>query len=117
MTMVALVTCLAAMPVPAAAKPSPPPIRVATYNVCKTTCGVGQFSWQNRQAAVIRNILSADPDVLALQEVDNSADWIASRLARHGYALVQACATTASTVSRAPRTPACTSRRAAWNLS
>lgn len=89
MTLVALVTCLTAIPVPAVAKPSPPPIRVATYNVCKTTCGVGQFSWQNRQAAVIRNILSADPDVLALQEVDNSADWIASRLARHGYALVQ----------------------------
>lgn len=72
---------------PTQAKPEPP-LRFATYNVCKTSCGVGRFSWSNRDDAIIRNIASAKPDILALQEVDNSYEWIAGELERHGYALV-----------------------------
>lgn len=81
--------CLAAVWLPAAAK-QPPPLRFATYNVCKTSCGTGEFAWQHRRHAVIRNILSAAPDVLALQEVDNSYRWIRRQLAPHGYAMVEA---------------------------
>jgi endonuclease/exonuclease/phosphatase family metal-dependent hydrolase len=80
--------CLAALPNPASAKPEPP-LRFATYNVCKTSCGVGQFAWDQRKDAVIRNILSAQPDVLALQEVDNSHYWITGQLEKHGYAMVE----------------------------
>jgi endonuclease/exonuclease/phosphatase family metal-dependent hydrolase len=73
---------------PAVAKQDPP-LRFATYNVCKTSCGTGEFAWDKRKDAVIRNILSAKPDVLALQEVDNSYYWIDQRLQKHGYAMVE----------------------------
>jgi endonuclease/exonuclease/phosphatase family metal-dependent hydrolase len=87
--LVVLAAGAVAVPLPAAAKPEPP-LRFATYNVCKTSCGTGEFAWQKRRHAVIRTIRSAAPDVLALQEVDNSYRWITRRLAGHGYAMVQA---------------------------
>lgn len=79
----------AASPTPAAAAAARSPVlRFATYNVCKTTCGTGKFAWSRRSQAVLRNILSAKPDVLALQEVDKSYAWMDEQLGRHGYARV-----------------------------
>ncbi|MFN8184844.1 MAG: endonuclease/exonuclease/phosphatase family protein [Candidatus Nanopelagicales bacterium] len=67
------------------AKPEPV-LTFATYNVCKTSCGTGRFAWDRRKAATVRNILSARPDVLALQEADNSYWFYATELGKHGYA-------------------------------
>jgi endonuclease/exonuclease/phosphatase family metal-dependent hydrolase len=66
-----------------------PVVTFATYNVCKTTCGTGRFAWENRKEATVRTILSAKPDILALQEADNSYPFFEDRLGRHGYARVE----------------------------
>lgn len=69
------------------AKPEPV-LTFATYNVCKTSCGTGQFEWDRRKAATVRTILSARPDVLALQEADNSYWFYEEELGKQGYARV-----------------------------
>lgn len=78
------VACLLLPVSPAAAKPDPV-VRFATYNICKTSCGTGRFSWPHRRDAVVRTILSARPDVLALQEADNSYAWVEAQLRSRGY--------------------------------
>jgi endonuclease/exonuclease/phosphatase family metal-dependent hydrolase len=62
-----------------------PVLTFATYNVCKTSCGSGQFTWDRRKNATVRTILSARPDVLGLQEADNSFRFYKQKLKKHGY--------------------------------
>lgn len=76
----------AALALPAKADPV---VTVATYNVCKTSCGTGRFAWDRRKSATVRTIVSARPDVLALQEADNSYPYYEQQLRRHGYARVE----------------------------
>lgn len=63
-----------------------PVITVATYNVCKRTCGSGRYDWHHRRAAVVRNIAASGADVVAVQEAAGTVRQIARRLP--GYALV-----------------------------
>lgn len=66
------VALVALLPAPASAAKRTttdgPTLRVATYNVCKSTCKGGKWSWSNRRGKVA-NILSAlNADVIATQE-------------------------------------------------
>jgi len=71
----------------AVADTSGPEITVATYNVCKKTCGGGRFAWQHRRHAVVRNIAASGAQVVAVQEAAGTVRWLARRLGRHGYVL------------------------------
>jgi endonuclease/exonuclease/phosphatase family metal-dependent hydrolase len=82
-----MIEILAATALLLPAKPDPA-LTFATYNVCKTSCGTGEFAWDRRKAATVRTILSARPDVLALQEADNSYWFFEDELGKHGYARV-----------------------------
>lgn len=64
---------------------SNPTVSVATFNVCAIAPQCGP--WKPREKAIVRQILAADADVVALQEVTRRADDLARRLRRHGYAL------------------------------
>lgn len=87
MRLLAAIVVLGLAAAPAQAAPKPKPLRFATYNVCKTSCGTGRFAWDKRKDALVRSIVAARPDVLALQETDNSYEWFAAQLAPHGYAM------------------------------
>jgi endonuclease/exonuclease/phosphatase family metal-dependent hydrolase len=83
-----------AAPAPTRSTPADGAIRVATYNICKTTCGRGRFGWANRRVAMVNAIRSADPDVLALQEAntqrwggERQIDDVRQRLAVLGYTI------------------------------
>ncbi len=54
------------------------PVRVGTYNICKSTCGTGRHSWGKRRKALVKEVRWADPDVLAVQEA-NTAKWHGTR--------------------------------------
>lgn len=74
-----LITALAGAPAPALGvvtteDSAAAPVRVATFNICKTTCGKGQFTWENRRQALVRTIAEAQPDVLEVQEA-NTKLW------------------------------------------
>lgn len=45
-----------------------PALRVATYNVCKTTCKGGKWSWANRRGNVANILAALNADVIATQE-------------------------------------------------
>lgn len=67
-------------------------IPVATYNVCKVNCQGGRFTWDRRRNAVVRNIVAADPAVVAVQEAPTlpwrgTTQWadLTALLARQGY--------------------------------
>lgn len=67
-------------------------VPVATYNVCKVNCQGGKFSWNRRREAVVRNIVAADPAVIAVQEAPTlpwrrTTQWadLTALLARQGY--------------------------------
>lgn len=62
----------------AAAEARAHPVRVATYNICKSTCGTGKHSWAKRRKALVNEVRRADPDVLAVQEA-NTATWRGTR--------------------------------------
>lgn len=64
-----------------------PTVTVATYNVCKRTCGSGRFDWPIRRHAVVRSIVAAGAEVVAVQEAAGTVGWLAAALAPHGYAL------------------------------
>lgn len=57
---------------------SPPPagdaVRVATYNVMKTSKAGGKQSWAKRRVALVNTVRDAAPDVLLVQEV-NTQKW------------------------------------------
>lgn len=57
---------------------SDPVVRVATYNVCKTTCGKGKYRYANRRLALVRIVDDVHPDVLAVQEA-NTQVWHGTR--------------------------------------
>jgi endonuclease/exonuclease/phosphatase family metal-dependent hydrolase len=69
------------------AAPGDPVVTVATYNVCKKTCGSGVFAWKHRRQSVVRNVAAADADVVALQEAAGTVRQIARGLAPYGYRL------------------------------
>lgn len=61
--------------VPTRADPAASNVRVATYNIAKTTLRKkGKFSWKNRRVALVRAVASAHPDVLLVQEA-NTQKW------------------------------------------
>ncbi|HQR80727.1 MAG TPA: endonuclease/exonuclease/phosphatase family protein [Actinomycetota bacterium] len=67
-------------------------VPVATYNVCKVNCQGGRFTWDRRRNAVVRNIVAADPAVVAVQEAPTlpwrgTTQWadLTALLARQGY--------------------------------
>lgn len=51
---------------------SSPAFKVATYNVCSVACDSSGHLWSERRSALIDNIASQSPDVIALQEMDRS---------------------------------------------
>lgn len=70
----------------AAAEPKTLNITVATFNICNTKCGSGKFAWSRRKPAILRNIVSSDADVVAIQEADKSSSyWLIEQLSDRGY--------------------------------
>jgi endonuclease/exonuclease/phosphatase family metal-dependent hydrolase len=74
--------------------PIPSSVRVATYNICKSTCGKGRYSWGKRRVALVRTVEDESPDVLALQEANTGRykgsrqiDDVRRRMARIGYTI------------------------------
>lgn len=65
-----------------------PAITVATYNICKRTCGSGRYAWQQRRSAVVRSIAASGADVVAVQEAAGTVRQVAQGLRGRGYALV-----------------------------
>lgn len=49
-------------------------VRVATYNIAKSTLGKGRFAWESRRGALVNNVRAASPDVLLVQEA-NTQKW------------------------------------------
>ncbi|MCU0264387.1 MAG: hypothetical protein MUF09_12110, partial [Candidatus Nanopelagicales bacterium] len=45
-------------------------IRVATYNVMKTTRLANKWSWSKRRLALVNTVRDASPDVLMVQEAN-----------------------------------------------
>jgi endonuclease/exonuclease/phosphatase family metal-dependent hydrolase len=60
-------------------------ISVATFNVCAAAANCRNWTTQ-REDAIVRRILDADVDVVAVQEITGKADKLAQRLRSHGYA-------------------------------
>ena len=50
--------------------PADDAIRVATYNVMKTTRLASKWSWSKRRVALVNTVQDASPDVLAVQEAN-----------------------------------------------
>jgi endonuclease/exonuclease/phosphatase family metal-dependent hydrolase len=50
--------------------PADDAIRVATYNVMKTTRLANKWSWSKRRGAVVNTVRDVSPDVLAIQEAN-----------------------------------------------
>ncbi len=72
--------------------PIPSTVRVATYNICNSTCGKGRYAWSKRRVALVRAVQAENPDVLAVQEANTSRyrgarqiDDVRSRLASIGF--------------------------------
>ena len=49
-------------------------LRVATYNIAKTTLRGGKWAWANRRVALVNAVAAASPDVLLVQEA-NTQLW------------------------------------------
>lgn len=58
---------------------------VVTFNVCGSAAGCR--GWVGRETAIVRRILSANADVVNLQEVSGRIDRLAKRLTPYGYEL------------------------------
>ncbi|QGG42772.1 endonuclease/exonuclease/phosphatase family protein [Aeromicrobium yanjiei] len=61
-----------------------PTVSVATFNVCAAALNCRR--WRGRERAIVRRILAADADVVAVQESTRRSDDLARLLAPHGYA-------------------------------
>lgn len=85
--LLALVGVSSGAPGQPAAAATGPTVTVATYNLCKRTCGSDRFDWRIRRHAVVRNIVASGADVVAVQEAAGTVRGLARRLAPHGYAL------------------------------
>jgi endonuclease/exonuclease/phosphatase family metal-dependent hydrolase len=85
-------TATSVRPPPTRQAAAPRAVRVATYNVCKSTCGKGRYSWLYRRGALLNQVRWTDPDVLNVQEA-NTTRWrgrqqltdVRILLARLGY--------------------------------
>ena len=55
-------------------EPAENAVRVATYNVMKTTRMPAKWPWSKRRAALVRTVEDASPDVLVVQEA-NTQRW------------------------------------------
>lgn len=64
---------------------SAPRVSVATFNVCANAANCRGWT-KRRENAVVRRIMEADADVVALQEVTGRSGRLARRLATRGYA-------------------------------
>ncbi|MET0927934.1 MAG: endonuclease/exonuclease/phosphatase family protein [Aeromicrobium sp.] len=60
-------------------------VSVATFNVCAAAANCRNWTTQ-REDAIVRRILDANVDVVAVQEITGKADKLAQRLRSHGYA-------------------------------
>ncbi|MCW2840614.1 MAG: hypothetical protein JWR55_2097 [Aeromicrobium sp.] len=60
-------------------------VSVATFNVCAAADNCRNWTTQ-REDAIVRRILDANADVVAVQEITGKADKLAQRLRSHGYA-------------------------------
>ncbi|MET0767987.1 MAG: endonuclease/exonuclease/phosphatase family protein [Aeromicrobium sp.] len=60
-------------------------VSVATFNVCAAADNCRNWTTQ-REDAIVRRILDANADVVAIQEITGKADKLAQRLRSHGYA-------------------------------
>jgi endonuclease/exonuclease/phosphatase family metal-dependent hydrolase len=60
-------------------------VSVATFNVCAWAANCRNWTTQ-REDAIVRRILDANADVVAVQEITGKADKLAQRLRSHGYA-------------------------------
>lgn len=60
-------------------------VSVATFNVCATAPNCRAWT-KTRENAIVRRILDAKADVVAVQEVTRHSDKLAGRLRAHGYA-------------------------------
>nr|MCW2727871.1 hypothetical protein [Aeromicrobium sp.] len=67
------------------AKPTTAKVSVATFNVCAASVNCKRWT-KKRENAIVKRILDANADVVALQEVTRKADKLTRRLAEHGYA-------------------------------
>lgn len=66
-------------------KKSDAKVAVATFNVCAAAANCRNWTTQ-REDAIVRRILDANADVVAVQEITGKADKLAQRLRSHGYA-------------------------------
>ncbi len=73
MTLIAGTASIAQAGVPRSA-PADDVVRVATYNVMKTTRMKAKWSWSKRRVALVNTVRDASPDVLAVQEA-NTQRW------------------------------------------
>ncbi len=62
-----------------------PHVSVATFNVCAFADNCRRWT-KKRENAVVRRIVEAKADVVAVQEVTRQADRLARRLEKYGYA-------------------------------
>ncbi len=107
LTLTATATTMLVVPAPlAVGEPAPPtaaavtanpgatpaPVRVATYNIANSRVGKGKFAYATRRLALPRNVASANPDVLLVQEASTMkwrgirlVDDVRARLAPIGY--------------------------------
>ena len=60
-------------------------VSVATFNVCAAAVNCRNWTTQ-REDAIVRRILDANVDVVAVQEITGKADKLAQRLRSHGFA-------------------------------
>jgi endonuclease/exonuclease/phosphatase family metal-dependent hydrolase len=60
-------------------------VSVATFNVCAAAANCRNWTTQ-REDAIVRRILDANVDVVAVQEITGKADKLAQRLRSHGFA-------------------------------
>ncbi len=85
-----LIVAVASLPAPLAevtAAGEGTVVTIATYNVCKRTCGSGRYDWRNRRAAAVRSIAASGADVVAVQEAAGTVGQLARRLRPRGYLL------------------------------
>lgn len=60
-------------------------LTLATYNICKKTCGTGEFAWANRKSAVLRTLAASYADVIGIQEASGTVTELMPTLAAKGY--------------------------------
>jgi endonuclease/exonuclease/phosphatase family metal-dependent hydrolase len=65
-------------------KPTGPKVSVATFNVCAVSVNCKRWT-RKREKAIVKRIVDANADVVAVQEVTTKADRLADLLEKYGY--------------------------------